>query len=306
MKDLVLTSLVQLGGNNPSDQEPRKAYCTSFFTSCLAWGNGLINHLGVFYLIVLVPLCVLLGSAPSLAEVRTEVVEYRQGETILEGYLAYDDEITTQRPGVLVVHAWKGLGENEKERAKQLAQLGYVAFAADIYGKGIRPQTAKEAAAQAKIYRSDRQLMRDRANAGLRFLQQHPLTTRDRLAAIGYCFGGGVVLELARSGTPIAGVVSFHGNLDTPNPRDARYIQGRVLVLHGADDPLVPDEQVLAFQQEMRQGNVDWQMVVYGGAVHSFTDPNAGNDPARGVAYIKGKYFPACRSDANPADSKGS
>ncbi|NEP63468.1 MAG: dienelactone hydrolase family protein [Symploca sp. SIO2G7] len=235
--------------------------------------------------LTLVPLFWLLGSAPSLAEVRTQVVEYRQGETILEGYLAYDDEVTAQRPGVLVVHAWKGLGEKEKKRARQLAELGYVAFAADIYGKGIRPQTSEEAAAQATIYRSDRQLMRDRANAGLRFLQQHPLTSRDRLAAIGYCFGGGVVLELARSGAPTAGVVSFHGNLDTPNPRDARNIQGRVLVLHGADDPLVPDEQVLAFQQEMRRSDVDWQMVFYGGAVHSFTDVSAGNDPTTGVAY---------------------
>jgi len=237
------------------------------------------------WLMALVPFFLLLGSAPSLAEVRTQVVEYQQGETILEGYLAYDDEITTQRPGVLVVHAWKGLGENEKERAKQLAEQGYVAFAADIYGKGIRPKTSEEAAAQAKIYRSNRQLMRDRAKAGLRFLQQHPLTIRERLAAIGYCFGGGVVLELARSGAPTAGVVSFHGNLDTPNPKDARNIQGRVLVMHGADDPLVPDEQVLAFQQEMRRGNVDWQMVFYGGAVHSFTDVGAGNDPSKGVAY---------------------
>jgi len=235
--------------------------------------------------LLLAPLCVLFMSAPSLAEVRTEVVEYRQGETILEGYLAYDDEIAGKRPGILVVHAWKGLGKNEKERAKQLAELGYVAFAADIYGKGIRPQTTEEAAAQAKIYRSNRQLMRDRANAGLRVLQQHQLTIRDRLAAIGYCFGGGVVLELARSGAPTAGVVSFHGNLDTPNPKDARNIQGRVLVLHGADDPFVPDEQVVAFQQEMRRGNVDWQMVTYGGAVHSFTNASAGNDPSRGVAY---------------------
>lgn len=233
----------------------------------------------------LAPLCILLGAVASLAEVRTEVVEYRQGDTILEGYLAYEDEIAGKRPGVLVVHTWKGLGTYEKERAKQLAELGYVAFAADIYGKGIRPQTQEEAAAQAKIYRSDRQLMRDRANAGLRVLQQHQLTIPERLAAIGYCFGGGVVLELARSGSPVAGVVSFHGNLDTPNPKDAHNIKGRVLVLHGADDPLVPDEQVLEFQQEMRRGNVDWQMVLYGGAVHSFTDPSAGNNPSQGAAY---------------------
>ena len=235
--------------------------------------------------LLLTPLFTLISSIPTRAEIRTQTIEYQQGDTILEGYLAYDDEIEGKRPGVLVVHAWKGLGNYEKERAKQLAELGYVAFAADIYGKGIRPQTNEEAGAQATIYRSNRQLMRDRVNAGLQVLQQYPLTEAKKVAAIGYCFGGGTVLELARSGAPVAGVVSFHGNLDTPNPNDAQKIKGRVLVLHGADDPYVPDEQVAAFKREMSYADVDWQLIMYGEAVHSFTDPNAGNNPSTGVAY---------------------
>ncbi|MEA5470162.1 dienelactone hydrolase family protein [Spirulina sp. 06S082] len=224
-------------------------------------------------------------AVPAEAAIRTEIVEYRQDNVLLEGYLAYDDEVKEQRPGVLVVHQWKGLGDYEKRRARELAELGYVAFAADIYGKGVRPQTQEEARTQATLYRSNRKLLRDRANAGLKVLQSHELTTPGKIAAIGYCFGGGTVLELARSGISLAGVVSFHGNLDTPNLEDANNIRGRVLVLHGADDPLVPPEQVQTFAKEMRSANVDWQLVMYGGAVHSFTDSNAGNDPSKGSAY---------------------
>lgn len=218
-------------------------------------------------------------------QLTTQVVEYKHGDTVLEGYLAYDNARKSKRPGVLLVHEWTGLGPYVKGRTEQLARLGYVAFALDMYGKGVRPQNSQEAAAQAKIYRSDRQLMRSRAQAGLTELQKHPFTDRQRIAAIGYCFGGGTVLELARSGADVAGVASFHGNLDTPNPRDAKNIKGKVLVLHGADDPLVPVEQVLAFQSEMRQAGIDWQLVSYGGAVHSFTNPESGNDLAQGVAY---------------------
>jgi dienelactone hydrolase len=127
--------------------------------------------------------------------------------------------------------------------------------------------------------------MRSRANAGLEVLRNHPLADVNRIAAIGYCFGGTVVLEMARSGAELAGVVSFHGGLSTPNPSDAKNIKGKVLVLHGADDPAVPPDQVIAFQDELRKAGVDWQMVSYGGAVHSFTNPEAGNDPSRGAAY---------------------
>jgi dienelactone hydrolase len=163
--------------------------------------------------------------------------------------------------------------------------MGYVALAADIYGKGVRAHTPEEAASLATKFRSDPVTLRSRANAALEALKGHPLVDPSKVAAIGYCFGGGTVLELARSGAELAGVVSFHGNLDTQNPEDAKNIKCKVLALHGADDPLVPREHVLAFQDEMRSGGVDWQMILYGGAVHSFTNPASGNDPSKGVAY---------------------
>lgn len=234
---------------------------------------------------LLAPIFALALSAVAQAAVQTQVVEYKQGDTVLEGYLAYDDAIQGRRPGVMVVHEWTGIGPYVQQRVQQLAKLGYVAFAADIYGKGVRPKNPEQAAAQAKIYRSNRQLMRDRALAGLQVLQKNSLTDAQRIAAIGYCFGGGTVLELARSGANVAGVVSFHGNLDTPNPGDAKNIKGKILVLHGAEDPLVPPEQVLGFAEEMSNPGVDWQLIAYGGAVHSFTNPEAGNDKSQGTAY---------------------
>jgi len=244
-----------------------------------------MNSMKSLLCLLIAPVVVLAASTQALAAIQKKTVEYRDGNTVLEGYLAYDDAIQGKRPGVLVVHEWNGLGSYTKKRTEQLAELGYVAFAVDMYGKGIRPKNREESGAQANIYRSNRQLMRSRANAGLVVLQQNPLTDSNRIAAIGYCFGGGTVLELARSGANIAGVVSFHGNLDTPNPSDAKAIKAKVLVLHGANDPYVPAEQVAAFESEMRQADVDWQLMAYGGVVHSFTNPEAGNDPSKGVAY---------------------
>jgi len=235
--------------------------------------------------LAIAPIVALVCSTAAFAKVQTQVVEYKQGNTVLEGYLAYDDAIKGQRPGVMIVHEWTGLGSYVKQRSEQLAKLGYVAFAADTYGKGIRPTNPKDAATQATIYKSDRKLLRDRASAGLKVLQDNKLTDKSRIAAIGYCFGGTTVLELARNGANIAGVVSFHGNLDTPNLKDAANIKSKVLVLHGADDPLVPKAQVDTFENEMRQAKVDWQLVKYGGAVHSFTNPESGNDASKGVAY---------------------
>lgn len=219
------------------------------------------------------------------AEIHTEIVEYKHGDVSLEGYLAYDKSIDGARPGVLIIHEWTGLGDYVKMRAEKLAEMGYIAFALDMYGKGIRPQTMQEAAAQAKIYRDDRGLMRARAAAGLEILKNNPLVESGKIAAIGYCFGGGVVLELARGGADMAGFVSFHGNLDTPDPGDAANIKGKVLVCHGAADPYVPVEQVEAFQKEMGDAGIDWQLIAYGGAVHSFTNPASGDDPSRGAAY---------------------
>jgi len=228
---------------------------------------------------------VMLGALSARSAIVSRAVEYRQGDTVLEGYSVYDDSQQGKRPAVLVVHQWKGLGDYEKKRAELLARLGYNVLAADIYGKGVRPQAPSAAGAEAGKYKNDRALLRARVLAGLDVLARHELTDPQRIAAIGYCFGGTTVLELARSGAEVAGVVSFHGGLSSPTPEDARKIRGKVLVLHGADDPNVPAKEVAAFEEEMRQAGVDWQLVAYGGAVHSFTDWNAGNDNSRGAAY---------------------
>ena len=219
------------------------------------------------------------------AQIHTETIEYRDGDTVLEGYLAYDASIQGKRPGVLIVHQWKGLTDYEMKRAEMLAKLGYNVFALDIYGKGIRPKSPQGAGAQAGKYKNNRALLRARAQAGLAVLQAHALTDPRRVAAIGYCFGGTTVIELARSGADIAGVVSFHGGLDSPHSEDGKSIKCKVLALHGADDPHVPAKDLAAFEDEMRQAKVDWELVKYGGAVHSFTDWNAGNNVAQGVAY---------------------
>jgi dienelactone hydrolase len=219
------------------------------------------------------------------AEIVSKTVEYKQGDAVLEGVSVYDDAIQGKRPAVLVVHQWKGLGDYEKKRAEMLAKLGYNVFAADIYGKGIRPQSPQAAGAEAGKYKNDRALLRSRVRAGLDVLMTHELTDPKRVAAIGYCFGGTTVLELARSGADIVAVVSFHGGLSSPAPADAKNIKAKVLALHGADDPNVPPKEVAAFEDEMRQGGVDWQLIAYGGAVHSFTDWNAGSDNSKGAAY---------------------
>ena len=233
----------------------------------------------------LVALFLFAASAATPAATTTRPVEYKAGELTLIGYLAYDDAKTGQRPGVLVVHDWIGLGDFAKKKAEELAELGYVAFAVDMYGGGLVAADQEEAARLAGALKGNRSEMRARVRAGLEALASLPQVAPGKLAAIGFCFGGTTVLELARSGAPVAGVVSFHGGLATPDPGDAKNIKGKVLVLHGGDDPLVPPPEVSAFEDEMRRAKVDWQLVAYGGAVHSFTNPKAGIDPSRGAAY---------------------
>lgn len=213
-----------------------------------------------------------------------ETMEYKHEGVPLEGYLAYDDASGSARPGVLVIHEWKGLGEYAKRRARALAELGYVAFAADMYGKGVRPESHEEAAKQAGIYKQDRGLMRARAAAALQVLRVHPFTDPSKLGAIGYCFGGTAVLELARSGADLKGVVSFHGALATPDPADAKNIKAKILVCHGAADTYVGPE-VEGFKKEMKDAGVELRFESYEGAVHSFTVKEAGDDPSTGMAY---------------------
>jgi dienelactone hydrolase len=219
------------------------------------------------------------------AEVHGNTVQYTDGGTVLEGYLVLDDTFSGARPGVLVIHDWMGPGDFTRQKANDLARLGYIALAADIYGKGVRPKDAAAASALAGKFKADRALLRSRAKAALDTLLVKSNTDPAKVAVIGFCFGGTAALELARSGAPVAGTVSFHGGLDTPNPLDAEHIRGKVLVLHGADDPHEPPEQLAAFEKEMRDAHVDWQLVKYGGAVHAFTNPDAGNDNSKGAAY---------------------
>src|SRR5512142_3583959 len=227
----------------------------------------------------------LVSAGAARAEIVTRTIAYKQGDTVLEGFLAYDSAGPAKKPGVLVFHQWMGLTNHERTRAQRLAQLGYVAFAADVYGKGVRPANPKEAAAEAGKFRANIPLLRARVQAALATLKQQPSVDPQKIASIGFCFGGGAALELARSGADVLGTVTFHGSLATPNPLDAKNIRGKVLVLHGADDPNVPRAAVLGLEDEMTKAGVDWQVVLYSGTVHSFTQQEAGNDPSKGNAY---------------------
>ena len=219
------------------------------------------------------------------ADVVTKDIEYSDGEVKLRGYLAYDDTLTEPAPGVLICHQWMGLTDHEKNTARRLAGGGFVAFALDVYGVESRPADRKAAGQAAGKFKNDPQLLRKRATLGLEQLRGFTWTDKSRIAAIGFCFGGTTALELARSGADIAGVVSLHGGLGTANPSDANNIKCRVLVLHGGDDPHVPITEVNGFIKEMQDAEVDWQMISYGGAVHSFTQRDAGNDKSTGSAY---------------------
>jgi len=226
-----------------------------------------------------------LAATAARAEIVTRTIEYKQGANVLEGFLAYDSAGPARKPAVLVFHQWMGPTNHESARAQRLAELGYVALAADLYGKGVRPSSPKEAAAEAGKFKADIPLLRARAQAALAALRQQPNVDPKKIAAIGFCFGGGAALELARSGADLAGTVTFHGSLGTPNPADAKNIRGKVLVLHGADDPNVPRAAVLGLEDELTRAGVDWQVVLYSGTVHSFTQVEAGNDPSKGSAY---------------------
>ncbi|GAA4303428.1 dienelactone hydrolase family protein [Nibribacter koreensis] len=218
-------------------------------------------------------------------KITTQLVEYKEGQTTLEGYLAYDPAQKGKRPAVLVVHEWTGLNDYTKKRCDQLAKMGYVAFAADIYGKGVRPASPEAAGAESGKYKNNIPLLRARVNAGLDHLRKMNNVDGKKIAAIGYCFGGTTVLELARSGADVAGVVSFHGGLGTPNPADAKNIKAKVLVAHGAIDPYISKAELDGFYKEMNDAKVDYQFIAYSDAVHAFTNPDAGNDNSKGAAY---------------------
>jgi dienelactone hydrolase len=205
----------------------------------------------------------LLATTMVRAEIKVQTVDYKIGDSEFEGYLFDDATKQGKHPAVVIFPAWTGISDNEREHAQRPAELGYVVFVADTYGKGVHPKPPSEAGAEASKYMKD----------------------RDLIAAIGYCFGGAGALELGRSGAEVKAVVVFHGDLTSPTPEDDKNIKGRVLALHGADDPIVPAVERDKFENEMRAAHVDWQLVTDGGAVHCFTDAQAGNDLSHGCAY---------------------
>ena len=211
-------------------------------------------------------------------------VEYTHNDDLLEGYLAWDEDRPGPRPGVLVAHAWGGRGELECAKARELARLGYCGFALDVYGKGVRGSGPEENAKLMQPFLADRALLQGRVASALETLRQQGEVDSDRTAAIGYCFGGLCVLDLARTGSDVRGVVSLHGLFNPPGNTSGTRIGARVLALHGHDDPMVPVEAVNALEAELTAAGADWQIHVYGNAMHAFTNPNA-NSPDTGTVY---------------------
>jgi dienelactone hydrolase len=210
---------------------------------------------------------------PAAAEFKTQMVDYKQGDTALQGYLAYESAGPAKRGGILVVHHRDGLDEFTKEQTRDLAKMGFVVFAADIFGKGVLPKNVEEAQAQSGKYNKDRPTMRARAQAGLDVLRKNSMVDTSRVATLGYCFGGTVVMELAETGAPLVGTVSVHGSFRDFTPGAAKNINGRVLILHGAEDPVAPLSEVDLVVSELRKAKVDWQLELYGGAHHGFSRP---------------------------------
>jgi dienelactone hydrolase len=211
-------------------------------------------------------------------------VVYRDDEAVLEAFFAFDDAYSGRRPAVLISHAWGGRDNFVADKARKLAGLGYVGFALDMYGKGILGSSKEENAKLMQPFMEDREKLQQRMKAALTAVKQLPWVDDSKIAAMGFCFGGLCVLDLARTGADIKGVVSFHGLLDVPDNAQGNKIKTKILALHGHDDPMVSPKQVLAFQEEMTQAGADWQFVTYGHTVHAFTNPVA-NDPDFGTIY---------------------
>ncbi len=223
----------------------------------------------------------ILQTAAANAVVRTQYVDYRDGDAQLSGFLAYDDARTGKRPGVLLVHYRGGLQGETLEAAEMIAKMGYVVFAEDIFGKGVVPKTVPEMTALTNIYNGDRAKMRTRSRAGFDVLAKHAMVDAAKIAVIGYCFGGTVAVELGESGIPALGFVAVHGSFRGFTPADAKNIKGRVLILHGAEDPVAPLEEVNKLVADLRAAKVNWELRLFSGAEHGFTAPgNAAEERA--------------------------
>ena len=205
------------------------------------------------------------------AEVKTQWIDYKQGDTALRGYLAYDDAIKDKRPGVLLVHRRDGMTPLTLQNAEMVARLGYVVFAPDIFG--VLPKDEEDSKAQSTKFNNDRPLMRARAQAGFDMLRANPMVDTARIAVLGYCFGGTTAIELAETGAPIVGTVTIHGSFRDFQHEAAKNIHGRVLILHGAEDPVAPLEEVNKFVGDLRAANVNWELQLFSGTKHGFSVP---------------------------------
>jgi dienelactone hydrolase len=230
-------------------------------------------------------LALLVLGAAARAEVKTKVVEYEYGGTKLKGLLAWDDSVKGKRPGVLVVHEWWGLNRHAKERAERLAELGYVAFACDMYGEGQVTEHPKKAGEMASAVRANLKTWQGRAKAGLEQLMKAENVDPKRLGAIGFCFGGSTALQLAYTGADLKAVVTFHAALPTPTGEQAKAIKPTILVCHGADDPFIPEKAIQAFREALDKAKVKYEFVSYKGAKHSFTVPGVDKVGVKGLEY---------------------
>lgn len=215
---------------------------------------------------------------------KTELVSYEHEGTILEGFLAYDDSIQEKRPGIILCHAWRGRDDFVCEKAQEISKWGYPCFALDLYGKGVLGSSKEENMALMMPLVSDRIFLQSRLDASLKVFQKHSCVDSNSIAVIGFCFGGLCALDFARSNIHLKGAISVHGLLDAPKDQKLQKIRAKVLVLHGHDDPMVPPDKVLAFEQEMTALGADWQVHIYGQTMHAFTNPIA-NDPDFGTVY---------------------
>ena len=219
--------------------------------------------------------CALFVSSTAWAKVESREVEYRSGSTVLKGYLAEDTAVKGKRPAVLVVHEWWGHNEYARKRARMLAELGYVALAVDMFGDGKTAQHPADAGKFAGEAMKNKAVGEARFTAALDFIRQQPAVDPTRIAAIGYCFGGGVVLHMARQGADLKGVVSYHGSLATDTPASPGVVKAKILVFNGEEDKMIPPDQVAAFKKEMTASGASYRYVGYPGVKHSFTNPDA-------------------------------
>lgn len=216
--------------------------------------------------------------------IETRLIDYADGDTVLEALLAWDNSIHQPRPGVMVSHAWAGRSQFEDNKAVALAELGYVGFALNLYGKGVQGSSTEENAALMQPFLDDRAMLQQRLLLSLNTMRQQAEVDEDKVAAIGFCFGGLCVLDLARTGEEMAGVASFHGLFAAPGNTAGNTIRAKVLAMHGWDDPMAPPEQVLELARELSSQGADWQLHAFGNTMHAFTNPEA-NDPGFGTVY---------------------